>query len=309
MPVWPNGQHFAFTIVDDTDRATVENVRPVYDVLADLGMRTTKTAWMFRGQGTPIQGGATCEDSNYLEWLLGLQRQGFEIAMHNAAPCTSPRDCTGQAIQKFQERFGRTPFLFCNHVGCRENIYWGSARLSDWRRSVYELATHGRNHDISRGHVEGDPLFWGDLCREHVRYVRNFVFNELNTLAVCPEMPYHDPSRPYVNYWFASAGGATRNSFLANFTYERIERLVRQSGLCIVYTHLAHGFAENGSVHPEVRRRLEYLAGLKGWFAPASKILDYLRGGAERAQRVISPKKLRRLERRWLFEKLLTGTA
>jgi len=40
---WPNGKRFAFTIVDDTDWAAVERVKPVYDLLARLGLKTTKT--------------------------------------------------------------------------------------------------------------------------------------------------------------------------------------------------------------------------------------------------------------------------
>ena len=42
---FPEGRKFAFTILDDTDDATVENVRPVYDLLTELGFRTTKTVW------------------------------------------------------------------------------------------------------------------------------------------------------------------------------------------------------------------------------------------------------------------------
>src|SRR5271165_313130 len=37
-PAWPQGKRFAFTIVDDTDRSTVENVGPVYDFLLELGL-------------------------------------------------------------------------------------------------------------------------------------------------------------------------------------------------------------------------------------------------------------------------------
>ena len=44
--------------------------------------------------------------------------------------------------------------------------------------------------------VEGSPLFWGDKCRDHIKYVRNFVFDDINTLAACPHMPYHDRARP-----------------------------------------------------------------------------------------------------------------
>ena len=39
---FPHGKRFAFTIVDDTDVATVANVKPLYDLLHELGFRTTK---------------------------------------------------------------------------------------------------------------------------------------------------------------------------------------------------------------------------------------------------------------------------
>jgi hypothetical protein len=44
---FPGGKCFAFTIFDDTDVATVENIRPIYLLLEDLGMRTTKTSGRF----------------------------------------------------------------------------------------------------------------------------------------------------------------------------------------------------------------------------------------------------------------------
>ena len=44
-PRFPDGRQFAFTIIDDTDVATVENVAPMYALLERLGMRTTKTVW------------------------------------------------------------------------------------------------------------------------------------------------------------------------------------------------------------------------------------------------------------------------
>jgi hypothetical protein len=306
---WPNGHQFAFTVVDDTDCATVANVKSVYDLLAGLGMRTTKTAWLFRGEGLAVNGGATCEEPEYLQWLLTLQRQGFEIALHNAAPCTSPRETTRMALARFHELFGNGEMLFCNHVGCRENIYWGAARLSGLNRAFYNLVTRGRNGHISRGHIETDPLYWGDLCQQKVRYVRNFVFDDLNGLAVCPEQPYHDPARPYVNFWFTSADGGNLKSFLANFSADKFQRLESAGGLCIAYVHFAKGFVQNGEVHTEFRRRMEFLATLNGWFAPASQVLDYLRKGAGPPERVIAPKRLRQIERAWLLEKIFKGTS
>ena len=37
---WPNGKQFAFTIIDDTDKSTVENIKPVYDYLYSHGLKT-----------------------------------------------------------------------------------------------------------------------------------------------------------------------------------------------------------------------------------------------------------------------------
>jgi hypothetical protein len=65
------------------------------------------------------------------------------------------------------------------------------------------------------GHRENDALFWGDLCRERVRHVRNFTYPGINTLATCPVMPYHDPERRNVNAWFASSEGASLEAFNA----------------------------------------------------------------------------------------------
>ena len=307
--VWPGGRRFAFTVFDDTDWATVEKVKPVYELLADLGMRTTKSVWVLRGEGEPENVGETCEDRHYLEWVLSLRERGFEIGLHNVAPTTSPREQTRRGLERFGELFGRRPIVHCNHLGCRENIYWGAARLSGWRRGVYRALTRGRHGHDSRGHVEGDAHFWGDLCRERVAYVRNFVFDEPDTLNACPPMPYHDPQRPFVNYWFASSNGSSLRRFLDNYTYERLDALMEAGSLSVAYVHFAAGFAEGGRVDAEFRRRLEYLAKAGGWFAPVSEVLDHLREGKDTAARSIAASDLRRLETRWLAGKVRGGTS
>jgi hypothetical protein len=305
---WPHGHRFALTMVDDTDAAHVDNVKPVYDLLARLGMRTTKLVWLFQGESSAAIHGSSCDDPAYLAWVLALQQQGFEIGLHNAAPVTSLRERTCQALERFRALFGPQAPIHCNHTGCLEGIYWGDARLSGWRRPLYNLLTRRRRQGLFRGHIAGDPLFWGDLCQAYVRYVRNFVFDELNTLAVCPEMPYHDPAKPYVNFWFASTESPTLRSFLRHFTVQNIDWLVAEGGLCIAYVHFAKGFAPNGRVEPEFRQRLEYIASQDGWFAQASEVLDYLRQNASCSERSIAPARLRHLELRWLLSKLTKGT-
>ena len=109
-------------------------------------------------------------------------------------------------MDTFAQVFGHYPISATNHSD-GEGIYWGNQRVSGWRSWVYSLITRRRNVGRFRGHVEGDPFFWGDLCRAKIKYFRNFVFRDINTLKACPIMPYFDPERPYVNYWFASSDG------------------------------------------------------------------------------------------------------
>jgi len=231
---WPAGKRFAFTIFDDTDLATPDNVIEVYALLADLGFRTTKSVWPITAPGEPPIGGSTCEDSMYLAWLRRLQSQGFEIGYHLASHHTSARADTERGLARFRELFGHDPISMANHAGCDEGIYWGDARLEGASRLLYDVLTRNKRRNMFRGHVEGDPLFWGDLCRERIRYVRNFVFRDINTLKSCPLMPYHDPTKPFVNQWYASSEGAERVAFTKCISEAAQDRLEEEGGACIM---------------------------------------------------------------------------
>jgi hypothetical protein len=236
---WPGGKSFAFTVFDDTDFATFENVGEVYSLLTDYGFRTTKSVWPIRGNREPICGGATCEDQDYLEWVINLKNSGFEIGYHNATFHSSLRGETIRGINKFAELFGHYPQSMANHAGCQEAIYWGNYRLTGFNEFIYNVLTRYRNDKVFRGHIEGDKYFWGDICKEKVKYVRNFVFSDINTLKVCPIMPYHDPKRPYVNYWFASSEGPNVEAFNRCIAERNQDRLEEEGGGCFMYTHFA----------------------------------------------------------------------
>ncbi len=302
---WPDTKKFAFTIFDDTDYATMKNVPEVYAFLKDLGYRTTKSVWPIRGSGTPICGGDTCEDREYLEWILKLKSAGFEIGYHLATYHTSTRDETRKGLDRFRELFGEDPLAMANHSGCRENLYWGSARLTGLYRTAYNTLTRYRFNKKFRGHIEGDELFWGDLCRERIRYVRNFVYPDINTLKACPVMPYHDPDRPYVNQWFASSEGPKLESFLACLSETNQDRLESEGGACIMYTHLASGFFVDGKLNARFCELMTRLSRKDGWFMPVSTLLDYV--VQKRGAHTITPSERAQLERRWLRHKLFTG--
>lgn len=303
---WPEGKRFAFTVFDDSDLATVDNVGPVYRFLEDLGFRTTKSVWPMRGLGEPVIGGATCDDPEYRAWALDLQGRGFEIGSHGATPATTARPEIIAATDRFGEIFGHDPLSFANHSGCRESIYWGPARVTGIHRLVYNLMTRFRRADAFRGHIEGDPLFWGDVCRARVRYVRNFTFNDIDTLAACPMMPYHDPDRPYVNAWFASSEGADVAAYNRCLDEAAQDRLEASGSACIMYTHFASGFVRDGELDPRFRELMTRLADRDGWFVPVTTLLDHLRDA--RGDTPIRPGDRRALERRWLLSKARVGS-
>jgi hypothetical protein len=304
---WPEGRRFAFTVFDDTDGATLANVKGVYDFLADSGLRTTKSAWVV--DGDPNRGrfvGQSCDDPDYRQWVIDLQRRGFEIGFHNCTWHGLPRDAIRSGLDKFAEIFGHDPVTAANHCGSEEGLYFASARLSGWRVLLYNLVTRFRNYGKYRGHIEGDPHFWGDLCRARIKYYRNFIFRDINTLKACPIMPYHDPKRPYVNYWFASSDGANCEKFSDCVSESAQDRLEEEGGACIMYTHLARGFLDGKRLKPRFQSLVERLAKKNGWFVPVGTLLDYLlqvNGPHE-----ISDLQRRRLETKWLWEKLAIGT-
>lgn len=303
--VWPKGKKFAFTVFDDTDLSTVNNVRPVYDFLEALGFRTTKTVWPIRGNKKPNFGGSTCEDSVYLEWLYYLKKRGFEIGYHLATYHTSNRNETAYALKKFADLFGHYPHSMANHTRCLESIYWGNFRVTGFVEFLYNLLTLNRNKDLFKGHIEGDKYFWGDICKKKIEYVRNFTFPDINTLKACPIMPYHDLQKPFVNYWFASSEGPDVISFNQCISEQNQDRLEEEEGACIIYTHFAKGFYENGEINPTFKFLIERLSRKNGWFVPVNELLDYLL--EVKGHHVISKNDRMRLERKWLWHKLWNG--
>jgi hypothetical protein len=302
---WPDGKAFAFSIFDDPDFDTVENVEAIYSFLWELGLRTTKAVWPVRGHGLPRIGGATCADKQYLASILKLQQQGFEIALHNVTHHTSTREETARGIDAFHGLFGHYPHSMANHSGCQESIYWESARVSGLQRLIYNVLNrklNGRNYG-SQGHIEASPLFWGDICKDKIRYVRNFVFGDINTLKACPAMPYHDAARPYVNTWFAASEGATVDAFNMTLHERNQDRLASQQGASIMYTHFAKGFVENGKVNERFKALLKRMVALNGWFVPVRTLLDFI--AQVRGRHVITVGERNELERKWLWHKIV----
>jgi hypothetical protein len=299
---WPGGHRFAFTIFDDPDAQTPEASRAIYGFLEDIGLRTTKAVWVLEPQERNSPG-ETCESLDWRRHCVDLQRRGFEIAYHNGAPGSLQRPAIIRSLDLFREYFGHDPVSMANHYN-EDAIYWGRARLSGMPRLLYSALTFKSNFF---GHVDGHASFWGDLCRQRIQFCRNFVFRDINTLKACPQMPYVDPERPYVNAWYSASEGANRDSFVRQLAEAQQDRLEQEGGACVMYTHFGHGFVQDGRVDPHVRRLLTRLAAKGGWFVPVSDLLEYLR--ARRGEHVLTAVERGRLERTWLASKVIHGTS
>jgi hypothetical protein len=301
---FPGGARFAFTIIDDTDVATVDNVRPVYRLLESLGIRTTKTVWPVRcEEGSRTFGlSETLDDPDYRDFVVDLQRRGFEIAFHGATMETSTRERTTRALQQFRSVFGAPPRVHANHSLNRESMYWGTARFDNPVIRILYQRLLQLPPNFCQGHCPGSPFWWGDLCFEQIEYVRNLTFSEINLLRVNPSMPYRDPTRPYVRWWFSAANAEDVDEFNVLLQPERQQQLEGERGVCIVATHLGKGFSRDGEPHPETQRLLELLAARKGWFPPVAELLDWLR--AQRQNDSLPRREWSRMQWRWARDAL-----
>jgi hypothetical protein len=303
---WPGGKRFAFTIFDDPDAQTVEIGKRVYGLLADLGFRTTRGVWPGAAVRTPNSGGVSCEDPEYRRHTQELQACGFEVGYHNHTKHSSTRDEIIAGLDAFHSYFGHDPVSMANHYGA-DAIYWGPARLTQPLRTLYVAATAGRSSARHFGHVPGHPSFWGDVCRERIRYCRNFVMADINTLRACPWMPYHDPTKPLVNAWYASTEGSNSSRYVEALSEASQDRLEAEGGACIMYTHFGHHFVQDGALLPRFRDLMRRLSAKGGWFVPVSQLLDFLRADHGLVQ--LDARQRRQLETRWLSEKLFRGTS
>lgn len=304
MTLLPPGKRFAFSVLDDTDDATLENIAPIYSLLRDYGFRTTKTVWPLDcPEGSRnFFAAETLQDKRYLDFVHGLHDAGFEIAFHGATMESSRRERTVEGLEVMRREFGRYPRLFCNHGQNLENLYWGAKRFqSAPMRLLGRVVFRDRGHR-AEGDQEGSPFFWGDVCREIIQYVRNFTFDRLDMLRINPGMPYQLASTPYVRAWFSTSDAPDVHAFNRVLAPERLDELEASGGVGIISTHFGKGFTKDGRVNSTTERLLRRLADMRGWFVPVSELLDRLLD-AGRGHRLTS-RELLRLELRFVADRV-----
>lgn len=290
--------------MDDTDVATVANVGPVYQLLDELGMRTTKTVWSFgydEGRSN-FRDSETLEDSHYVDFVRNLASRGFEIAYHGATMESSTRERTLRGWHRFRELFGGAPRVYANHSYNRENVYWGLDRIDDPVLRWLYARLGERPEDFYQGQVGSSLFWWGDLVRE-IRYVRNLTFADIDTFRWNPSMPYHDPARPEVQRWFSATDAESVTEFNEVLSPANQDRLERDGGVCIIATHLGKGYTADGVVDPRTESLLRRLAAKRGWFVPVGELLDWLAAQRKGASD-LPAREWRAMQWRWAWDLL-----
>jgi hypothetical protein len=302
---FPDGQRFAFTVIDDTDVSTVENIAPVYGLLERLGLRTTKTVWPLSTSvaDSNFAGSESLEDPAYLDFVLDLKRRGFEITWHSPAMESSERREIELGMERFRELIGHYPRIHASHAENRENPYWGHRRvdIASLRWMLRRMSAFPEDHFL--GDVEGSRYWWGDLAERHIQYARNLTFETTNLARVNPSMPYRDPHRPMMARWFSASDGPDVRAFCRLLEPSGQDRLEREGGFCIVATHFGKGFAPDGALDPEFVGTMERLAERPGWFPTVGELLDWLL--EQRDSEDLPRWEWTRMQLRWFLEGFL----
>ena len=254
---YPDKKKFVFTIIDDTDDAIFENIKPVYDLLFQNKILTTKTIWVYPPRDIKQSKGDCLQRPEYLEFVKDLHKKGFEIALHNVGSGSYEREEIIRGLQEFKNHLGIHPNIHVNHSYNPDNLYSGSKRFSFPFNYIIKLLYS--QYDEFYGDNPESNFFWGDIHKNLIKYSRNHEIDDINTVKINPYIPYKDKRYDtYSNYWFSSTFAPNQWVFNAMVTPEKIDRLENQGGICILYTHLGY-FMRRGKIDPGFVKIIEYL--------------------------------------------------
>jgi len=296
---WPKKKEFAFTIIDDTDNSNINNIKPIYDYLTSKNIKTTKTVWVYPSRDRYT--GQTLQNNNYYKFIKLLKSDGFDIQLHNVGSGNFSRTEIIKGLDEFKQKLGKYPNMHINHCSNSDNLYWGHKRFGMILRKTMQII------EGSKKRFYGDEInsnyFWGDVAKEKIKFIRNRVFNGINTLKYDPKMPFREKRKIFSNYWFSSSDGHNLKQFNNLVTKSNIDKLKREKGLCIVYTHFASDFVDQqGKLDEIFKENINYLSKQNGWFVPANDILEYLL--SQKKKDYVSSSYINKLDLRWLIDKI-----
>jgi hypothetical protein len=271
--IFPEGKKFVFTIIDDTDDATYENTKPIYDFLHEKGIYITKTVWVYppRDQHSA---GDSLQRPEYLKFIKDIQQKGFEIGLHNVGSGSFSRKEILEGLKDFKEKLGQYPKIHINHSYNPDSIYGGYKRFN-WPFNWIIRKMYPQYAGVFQGEISGSDFYWGDKHKEIIQFNRNHEFEGLNTAKHDKYMPYIDPKRSdFTNYYFSATFAPNQWIFNHIVTPSSIKKLEQKNGICIIFSHLGY-FMNKGEIDPGFVERINWLsANPNGFYKPVSFVLN-----------------------------------
>ena len=271
----PKNKKFIFTIIDDTDDSFCPKLNEVYDILYKNGLKTTKTVWVYPVRDIDKSKGECLQNKDYKNFVLDIKNKGFEIGLHNVGSGEYHREEIIRGLDEYEKILGKKPSVHVNHSYNPDNIYCGPKRFSFPFNLIIKYLYSNYN-DFS-GEIKNSKYYWGDIHKKIIKYSRNYEIDDINTLKHNPYMPYRDKKYDeYCNYWYSSTFAPNQWMFNNIVTKESIDRLEKEGGICILYTHLGY-YHKNGKVDEGFKKMISYIGKKEtGLFIPVSEVLDLL---------------------------------
>jgi len=264
---------YYFTMIDDTDDATLENVAPVYELLYEYKIFITKTVWVYPPRDK-YSFGDSLQRKEYLEFIKDLCAKGFEIGIHNVGSGDYNRAEILKGIEEFKDKLGFYPKIHVNHSYNKDSIYGGYKRFN-WPFNYIVKLLYPQYSSVFLGDESSSKYFWGDKHKKVIKFSRNHEFKGINTLKYDPYMPYIDPNRSeYGNYWYSTTFAPNPWVYNKVITKQNIDKLNDQNGSCILFTHLGY-FVRDGVIDEGFKNSLKMMKESNaGIFLTVSELLE-----------------------------------
>ncbi|GAH75176.1 unnamed protein product, partial [marine sediment metagenome] len=241
----------------------------------------TKTVWVYPPRDKYSKGDSL-QRPEYLAFIKDIKDKGFEIGLHSVGSGDFKRDEILKGIEEFKGKIGEYPKIHVNHSYNKDSIYGGYKRFNFPLRQIVKWI-YPQYAGVFQGEEEQSPFFWGDKHKEIIQFNRNHEIDEINTIKYDRYMPYIDPNRSkYANYWFSATFAPNQWIFNRIVTPESIQRLEKENGICIIFTHLGY-YMKNGQIDPGFVERIEMLSrNPNGIYMPVTRVLKRIAAKRER---------------------------
>ena len=264
---------FKFTIIDDTDGAFFENIKPIYDFLYEKRIFTTKTVWVYPPRDEHSEGDCL-QNPEYLKFIQDIKKKGYEIGLHNTGSGDYTREEILDGLEEFKRLLGEYPKIQINHSYNKDSIYGGYKRFN-WPFGALIKMIYPPYAGVYEGDTPSSDYYWGDVHKRIIRFNRNHTTDLINTVRFDKYMPYTDPQRSECsNYWFSATFVPTPSIFNRIIDTHAIDTLESEKGICIAFCHLGF-FMKDGRIDKGFRDAVHYMASKKSCVSmPVSLLLD-----------------------------------